>query len=47
MTQPFTFASSVLRHGPLLIAAAYLGSPRRIPFNPHGLFRHYPELDGV
>jgi glutathione S-transferase len=25
--------------------AAYLGSPRRIPFNEHGLFRHYPELD--
>jgi len=26
--------------------AAYLASPRRMPFNPHGLFRHYPELDG-
>jgi len=26
--------------------AAYLASPRRIPFNQHGLFRHYPELDG-
>ena len=25
--------------------AAYLASPRRIPFNEHGLFRHYPELD--
>ena len=25
--------------------AAYLASPRRIPFNQHGLFRHYPELD--
>jgi glutathione S-transferase len=25
---------------------AYLASPRRIPFTPHGLFRHYPELDG-
>ena len=25
--------------------AAYLGSPRRIPFNQHGIFRHYPELD--
>ncbi len=23
----------------------YLASPRRIPFNEHGLFRHYPELD--
>jgi glutathione S-transferase len=26
--------------------AAYLSSPRRIPFNDKGLFRHYPELDG-
>jgi glutathione S-transferase len=25
--------------------AAYLASARRIPFNQHGLFRHYPELD--
>jgi glutathione S-transferase len=25
--------------------AAYLASSRRIPFNQHGLFRHYPELD--
>jgi glutathione S-transferase len=25
--------------------AAYLSSPRRIPFNQHGIFRHYPELD--
>ncbi|HET6655762.1 MAG TPA: glutathione S-transferase family protein [Gammaproteobacteria bacterium] len=25
--------------------AAYLASPRRIPFNESGLFRHYPELD--
>lgn len=25
--------------------AAYLTSPRRIPFNQHGLFRRYPELD--
>lgn len=25
--------------------AAYLGSPRRIPFNQMGIFRHYPELD--
>jgi glutathione S-transferase len=25
--------------------AAYLASERRIPFNRHGLFRHYPELD--
>jgi glutathione S-transferase len=26
--------------------AAYLASPRRIPFNQSGLFRHYPELEG-
>jgi glutathione S-transferase len=25
--------------------AAYLHSPRRIPFNESGIFRHYPELD--
>lgn len=25
--------------------AAYLASPRRLPFNQHGIFRHYPELD--
>lgn len=25
--------------------AAYLKSPRRIPFNEDGIFRHYPELD--
>ncbi len=25
---------------------AYLSSPRRLPFNPQGIFRHYPELDG-
>ncbi|RKP52512.1 glutathione S-transferase family protein [Trinickia fusca] len=24
---------------------AYLASPRRIPFNETGIFRHYPELD--
>ena len=26
--------------------AAYLESPRRIPFNEQGIFRRYPELDG-
>ncbi|MEO7149917.1 MAG: glutathione S-transferase [Rhodanobacteraceae bacterium] len=26
--------------------AAYVASPRRIPFNNEGLFRRYPELDG-
>ena len=25
--------------------AAYLASGRRLPFNQHGLFRHYLELD--
>jgi glutathione S-transferase len=25
--------------------AAYLNSPRRVPFNESGVFRHYPELD--
>jgi glutathione S-transferase len=27
--------------------AAYLASPRRIPFNEEGIFRHYAELDHV
>ena len=27
--------------------AAYLASERRIPFNEHGIFRHYPELDSA
>ncbi len=26
--------------------AAYLASPRRLPFSEAGIFRHYPELDG-
>jgi glutathione S-transferase len=26
--------------------AKYLASPRRVPFNETGIFRHYPELDG-
>lgn len=25
--------------------AGYLASPRRVPFNRNGVFRHYPELD--
>ena len=25
--------------------SAYLASPRRMPFNDRGVFRHYPELD--
>ena len=27
--------------------AAYLASERRIPFNQHGIFRRYPELDAA
>jgi glutathione S-transferase len=27
--------------------SAYLASPRRIPFNNEGIFRHYPELDAA
>jgi glutathione S-transferase len=27
--------------------ARYLASPRRIPFNMQGIFRHYPELDQI
>lgn len=27
--------------------ATYLQSPRRIPFNTMGIFRHYPELDAL
>ena len=27
--------------------AAYLASPRRLPFNQQGIFRHYPELDAA
>ena len=27
--------------------AAYLASPRRIPFNQAGIFRHDPELDAA
>jgi len=27
--------------------AAYLKSARRIAFNEHGIFRHYPELDAA
>jgi glutathione S-transferase len=26
--------------------ASYLASERRVPFNEHGIFRRYPELDG-
>ena len=27
--------------------ATYLASDRRVPFNEHGIFRHYPELDSA
>lgn len=27
--------------------AVYLASPRRLPFNRQGIFRHYPELDSL
>jgi glutathione S-transferase len=27
--------------------AAYLASPRRVPFNNQGIFRHYAELDAA
>ena len=53
---PKAWARESLRH-PLLTAlrdrvaarpriAAYVASPRHAAFNQHGLFRHYPELDG-
>lgn len=32
----------IAAHKPI---AAYLASPRRVPFNTQGIFRHYPELD--
>ena len=30
-----------------LYSVAYLASDRRIPFNEHGIFRRYPELDSA
>jgi glutathione S-transferase len=52
---PRTMASEEPRH-PRVVAvrdqvaaqpriAAYLASPRRLPFNQNGIFRHYPELE--
>jgi glutathione S-transferase len=35
-------SARVASHGRI---TAYLSSPRRIPFNQKGIFRHYPELD--
>ena len=37
-----TLHEKVAAHGKV---AAYLASPRRIPFNEDGIFRHYPELE--
>jgi len=52
---PTTMASSKRRYRHLFALhariqerpriAAYLASPRRIPFNEDGIFRHYPELE--
>jgi glutathione S-transferase len=41
---PYIFAlHSRIQERPRI--AAYLASPRRIPFNNEGIFRYYPELD--
>ncbi len=52
---PRTMAAAARRHRHLFALharirerpriAAYLGSPRRIPFNEDGIFRRYPELE--
>jgi glutathione S-transferase len=53
---PKAFSKQARKH-PLLMAlhrrvkdqpsiSAYLGSPRRLPYDQVGIFRHYPELDG-
>jgi len=50
-------SARLLRRQPRLVAlrdriaarsriAAYLASPRRLPYDQVGIFRHYPELDG-
>jgi len=41
-TQLFSLATRVSQ---VPTVARYLRSKRRIPFNPSGIFRHYPELD--
>lgn len=53
---PRTMASIEGDHRPLVALhdavrarpniAAYLASPRRLPWNDRGVFRHYPELEG-
>ena len=49
MTALFSKYPNVIRAGDAVRArprlAAYLESSRRIPFNEHGIFRHYRELD--
>ncbi|HXS19179.1 MAG TPA: glutathione S-transferase family protein, partial [Polyangiaceae bacterium] len=42
-TPKIVAANEAVRARPRL--QSYLASERRIPFNEHGLFRHYPELD--
>lgn len=54
---PSTMASAARKHRHLFALhariqerpriAAYLKSPRRIPFNEDGIFRHYPELESA
>ena len=44
------YAPPILVDGDLVLAqsaaiCAYLASDRRLPFNEHGVFRYYPELD--
>jgi glutathione S-transferase len=45
MTEHPKLAALAQRVEKLPRIAAYLASPRRMAFNQHGLFRHYPELD--
>ena len=41
--RPLRAITEAVRQRPRI--AAYLASPRRLPFNTEGIFRHYPELD--
>ena len=41
----YAFPNAMARVAARPNIAAYLASERRIPFNQHGIFRHYPELD--
>jgi glutathione S-transferase len=40
-----TAVADAVRERPRI--AAYLASPRRLPFSTEGIFRHYPELETV